>query len=204
MENKRSIIISALIGLVVLALIIGTIYYLIRFITSRPGTQTTRTPNPTAFTTSPTPIKVESPAPGEPTSPSTTTPANTKSFQGRGFTFNYPANWGILTCNNSGNFELDPINSRDQLKVACDYALKPITVLVNSQTCTGGENINKGGVLFNKITNRTSTGIEYKWCTKTNPPLEISHRVSSNNGRATSRQDFSAQVEEMIGRIKFQ
>lgn len=207
MEDRRSVIISAIIGILVLALIIGVIIYLIRFITNRPPTNPTPTPRPSVTvrpSNQPTPTASQNPNP-DPTVPGATTPptTDTKKYPGSGFEINYPANWGILTCNNSANFEFDPTNPADFKGVACEYALKPITILVGSNSCQDGESVTKGGVSFTKIKKTTSTGVNYKWCTQTTPALEITHRVSSQDGRAKSTQDFSAQVEELISRIRF-
>lgn len=204
MEDRRSIIISAIIGILVLALIIGVIIYLIRFILNRPDAPgETPEPEPTIEeSVEPSPSR----NPGSTARPSGTSTPNSglTVYKGQGFEVSYPRNWGILTCNNSQNIEFDPNSSQDMLKVSCDVAQKPITVLVNSGSCGGGESGSKGGVNFVKSKRQTANFLSYKWCLKTTPALEISHRVAQDGGRAVSRQDLSAQVEEMIGRIKFQ
>src|SRR3989344_6814949 len=205
MEDRRSVIISAIIGILVLALIIGVIIYLIRFILNRPSNPgQTPEPEPTIEeSTQPNPSKT--PRSSASPRPSGTATPNTglTVYKGEGFEISYPRNWGILTCSNSQNIEFDPNSSQDQLKVYCDVAQKPITVLVNSNTCSGGENGSKGGINFVKTKKQTAQFLSYKWCLKTTPALEVSHRVSDSGGRATSKQDFSAQIEELISRIKF-
>jgi hypothetical protein len=202
MEDRRSVIISAIIGILVLALIIGVIVYLIRFITNRPGGAPTPRPSAT-INVSGQPDQTDDDTEPEPgvTNPPTT---GTKKFTSpRGFEITYPANWGILTCNNSNNIEFDPTTSTDQPGVSCDRALKPVTVLVGVSSCQGGESVNKGGVIFTRQKTQIADGVSYKWCTQTNPTLEITHRVSQSGSRATSKQDFSATVEDMISRIRF-
>jgi hypothetical protein len=43
----------------------------------------------------------------------------------------------------------------------------------------------------------------YEWCTKTVPALYITHRVSNDGSPATSKEDFSKQVEDMIMKLTF-
>lgn len=208
MEDRRSIIISAIIGIIVLLLIVGTIIYLIRFIFNRPQSTSVGTPTPRTVFNSPVPegsapIVVRTPVPSATSLPGRSVPGGTKTFKGTGFEINYPQSWGILTCANSSNIEFDPTRSTDQLRVVCDFAVKPVTVIVGSTSCVAGENVNKGGVIFTKEVKQVSTGVNYKWCTQTNPPLEITHRVSSAGGRATSTQDFSNEIEDMISKISF-
>lgn len=199
MEDRRSVIISAIIGILVLTLIIGVIIYLIRFILNRQAPVNRPTPTPIVNVT-PTPVVLRSPTP---IPASSSIPSNVKRFQGNGFEVFYPNNWGILACGNSANFELDPTSSQEIRNAVCDYARKPVTFLVGENSCVGGENGQKGGILFSKIVKETEVGVNYKWCTKTTPPLEITHRVSSAGGRATSAQDYSSQVEELISKLRF-
>ena len=62
-------------------------------------------------------------------------PGNMKSHTSDlGLTINYPKSWGILTCSNSYNFELDPTNGTDMLNMMCNDAMKPISVIINNST----------------------------------------------------------------------
>lgn len=206
MEDKRSVIISAIVGIVVLALIIGVIIYLIRFITNRSGASLRPTPQVSATVEDngdQMQLGDETDQPNPEPNASNPPAAGTKKYQGRGFEIVYPSNWGLLSCKNSTNVELDPTNPADQKNVNCDYAIKSVTILVGSNSCQGGENVNKGGVIFTREKKQTSTGVNYKWCTQTNPTLEITHRVSNDESRATSKQDFAGQVEDLISRIRF-
>lgn len=210
-DRRRALIVTAIVLLVLIALIVGIVWYLIQFIRSRQTSLPTvsRTPAPTTtsvplaspesfpvtggVTSTPTPVPVVSP--NVQTSP-------TKTYNGQGFQLVYPREWGLLTCTNSQNIEFDPANSTDQ-KISCDRAIKPITVLVNSSNCPGGQTVNLGGVQAVKVVTQVQGGVNYKWCVRTGIPLEISHRVSPQGGRASSVDDFSAQIEQMIANFRF-
>lgn len=204
-DRARTLIITTLILLIIIGLIAGIIFYVTRLIKSRQSitnpTQTRGTISVATPTQTPARIQGSTPSPTQQPAAQVPTSANTKVFKGQGFELFYPKNWGLLTCTNSQNFELDPENSTDQ-KVACDVALKPVTVLVGSSECQG-QTIVKGGVTFTKQENKTDSGVDYTWCTKSTPALEVSHRVSPANGRATSTKDFSKEIEEMISKIRF-
>lgn len=194
-DRTRTLIVSVLVLIIILALIGGAIFYVGRIIRGRQSGSILRgSPNPS--------VVVPSPSPS-----STLTEGNfevgTKSHKRAGFEVFYPQNWGLLTCKNSQNFELDPTSSTDQLGINCDVALKPITVLVGNNNCSGGETLDKGGVKFIKIRTVVGATVSYKWCTQTIPNLEISHRVSPADDQATSKKDFSKQIEEMISKIRF-
>ena len=124
--------------------------------------------------------------------------ASTTLYKGNGFTLRYPKNWGILTCNNSDNFELDPTNPADQIGVTCERALKPITVIVGKKAQCQGDMVTLGNVKVIKSKIMDDNGTDYRWCTQTVPDLDITHRVSKTPSRATSKQDYSAAVEQMI------
>lgn len=204
-DRVRTLIVTAIILLIILGLIIGAIYLIGRIIQNRKG-QTFPSPTPiTTTTNSPLPTILPTVYPSVSSSPhatNTPVPNNTKVYQGAGFSIYYPANWGLLTCNNSQNFELDPINSADQLNISCDYARKPISVIVNSNNCQGS-NVTLGNITVNKQVDSAGTYKRYKWCAQTTPKLEFSERVSPNGERATSKNDFSTQVETLIKSLRF-
>lgn len=199
MDQRRAIIAVAIVILLILIIIGGTIFYLARVFNS--GHQTTN--NSRVVTSSSTPVPTTSN--GATSLPSTNngttnTPGNTalKAYQGQNFQLQYPAGWGLLTCTNSNNFEFDPYNSQDT-RIVCDRSVKPITVLVNKSPCVGGDVIKINGVTATKVVDRSPGEIDYEWCTQTNPPLDITERVSAGGSRATAPGDFSIQVEKMIG-----
>lgn len=154
------------------------------------GSQPTRsTSNPTA-------------APASPSAPrSVVTADNMKMVEIKGVSFKYPQNFGLLTCTNSSNFEFDPYSNADQ-RVSCDRAQKPITVLVGSvQVCPGNiVNLGRLQVVKNRVEN--ARGVDYRWCfSHSGSHFDITHRVSQSGARATSKDDFSAQIEQMITNI---
>lgn len=200
-DRARTLIITTLILLIILGLVAGIIFYVTRLIKSRQSTTNPTQTRGTISVSSPTPARIQGSTPAPTQQASAQAPANTKVFKGQGFELYYPKNWGLLTCTNSQNFELDPENGTDQ-KVACDVALKPVTILVGSSECQG-QTIDKGGVTFTKQENKTDNGVDYTWCTKSTPALEVSHRVSPANGRATSTKDFSKEIEDMISKLRF-
>ncbi|MDO8498483.1 MAG: hypothetical protein Q7S44_01735 [bacterium] len=124
----------------------------------------------------------------------------TKSFTGEGFTLKYPTSWGLLTCSNSQNFELDPTSSQDIKGVVCDMAVKPVTFLISStRAACQGETVTLGSnqVVKSKITARGDTN--YRWCLMVgSKSFDVTHRVSPSGSRATSKDDFSSQIEEVI------
>ncbi len=216
MESRKGIIIGIAAFLIVLLLIGGSIYYLTRILRKTSTTVTTSTP---IVTSSPTATpkgniisnlfkkKTPNPTP-KPTSNTTlgssAVSGNAPLYQGQGFKINYPDHWGILTCTTSQNFEFDPYNAAKQ-SASCDYAVKPITVLVDSGYSCSGNPVNIGGKQVIKSVKQAvlqETGhlvTEYNWCfNQGGRNIFISHRVSPNNGLATSKDDFSYQVEQLI------
>lgn len=195
-QRTRYIVIGGVVLLFVAAILV-TIFYLGRVYRS-----TTNTPRETDNPLSQLPVASPS---ATITSPGGVTAAvgNTKLYAGQGFSLSYPSNWGLLTCSNSQNFEFDPTTGADLKNVVCDVAVKPITVLVvNRLNCTG-ETITLGS---NKVVkSKTTSGgdTNYRWCvTVGNKAFDITHRVSSAGSRATSKDDYSAQIEQMIQTIK--
>ena len=180
------------------AIIVGTIIYI------RSGSSTDNS-NPHVFTSSPAPSLPATAA--IPTfSSSSAAPAadpNTKVYSGSGFQVRYPKAWGLLTCSNSSNFELDPTSSADQLKVPCSRATKPITVIVGSKSACPGQVETLGSLRVTKSVDPSGGRTDYRWCTQTNPVLDITTRYSTSGGAATATTDYSAQVEQMISGITF-
>lgn len=132
--------------------------------------------------------------------------SNTKIYQGNSFSLRIPKNWGILSCGNSENFEFDPLNSTDIKNVACDTAVKPITILVANRLNCRGEIIKIGERQVTKSKELSNSTISYRWCipfsNESKKGLDITHRVTSSGLRASSTQDFSQKIEEIIVSIK--
>lgn len=219
MDQRRTLVVTGLALILVLAIIIGTIYFLTRFIQNRQESTTSGDVFPTASIDENVPIfgdasSTPSATATEGTSQNNNTGSNSNAGQangvapdqevhiGQGFRLEYPSAWGILTCNNSQNFEFDPTSNTDQRGVRCEVAQKPVTVMVGSNTCQG-ETVTLGDVRVVKQKRTSGSYIQYKWCTQTTPRLEISHRVSPGGERATSVQDYSSQIEEMIKNLRF-
>lgn len=201
-ERSKTLIITAIVLILILAIIFGVIFSVIRIIQGNRNPFQTRSTTPQQ-TVSPSP-ETNLPATGRESTPIPTQESNPnfKTYSGQGFSLLYPKDWGLLTCNNSQNIEFDPTQGADQLNLACDIALKPITILVGGSGCQGGETMDKGGVTFIKQKTDVEGGINYRYCIQTNPSLEITHRVSSIGGRAISKEDFSTQIEEMISQVR--
>lgn len=197
MEDKtRALIVTGAVLLLILALIIAAIFYLIRFIQGRQaGITATNTQNSINFSPSPEADGVIS---------NGSAPVNQgdfKTYNGTGFQLSYAKNWGILTCSNSQNVEFDPTNGTDQLKVACDYAQKPITVIVGAQ-CEG-QTTQIGTMQVVKSQKQLSQGTEKAWCVKTGGSnLLFTNRVSGNEVRGYGKEDQTSAIEQMISRIK--
>lgn len=197
MESKKPIIIAAVIALVVAGIIVGAIVYL----TGLLRTRTTTTPN--VVTSSPSSVITSENNAARPSStPAPTLPSNMKIVGIAGFTMTYPSTWGKLSCSNSSNIEFDPYNATDQT-ATCDFAVKPITVLVAPRLSCAGETVTLGNNRVVRTKTQTQTGMDYRWCVYGNGMnLDITHRVSSTGSRATSKDDFSKQVEEMISSLR--
>lgn len=194
------LVILVTIGVLIVAIVLGTIFYLGKIFQSR-----SRGTNNSILSTLPiaTPSGTLSIPSGAQSFGQTVPAADMKTYQGSGFTLKYPKNWGLLTCNNSRNIELDPINGQDIKNVICDYAVKPITILAGNHLVCQGESVTLG---TNKVIKSKSIGqngdISYHWCVNIgNQGLDISHRVSSSGDRATSKIDFSTQIEQVISTI---
>lgn len=197
--ERKSLVATALVGLVVLAIIIGSIYYLIQFIRNR---NTTNVAN-NQITASATPSPVGDVAVNVNQGNTAPISGDLKSFNEGDFQIAYPKNWGVLTCSNSSNVELDPTNGQDNLKIACSTAVKPVTIIKDATGCPNGELIDLGTFKVSRTKATEGGYTRYEWCTKTVPALYITHRVSDDNSPATSKEDFSKQVEDMIAKLSF-
>lgn len=126
-----------------------------------------------------------------------------KYYQGENFNLNFPKTWGLLTCVNSQNFEFDPTNNTDIKNVVCDRAVKPVTVLITNRLNCRGEVIKIGEKQVTKFKEVNGGDTNYRWCVQVgNRGFDFTHRVSLSGSRATSSQDFSAEVEQIIATIK--
>jgi len=124
-------------------------------------------------------------------------------FTGDGFSLELPTGWGILTCSNSDNFELDPTDSSDSKNISCDRAVKPVTILVGESLSCQGDSVTLGGHSVVKSKNTIDDYTNYRWCVNVGrKSLDISHRVSATGLQASSPTDYSTLVEQMITTIK--
>lgn len=198
-ERARVLLVTGSVLLVLLAIISGTIFYFAKGFQNR---KTGNQPNAAKPSASVTAKPSLSPLPDS--QQTVGGMPGTKIYQGAGFQFFYPEKWGLLTCSNSQNIELDPANSTDFKNAKCEVAQKPVTVLVGSTNCNkdSAETITLGGVPVIRSKTSTTGYTKYRWCI-VRPALDITHRVSSDNSPATSKDDFSAQVEEMISKMRF-
>jgi hypothetical protein len=247
MSERRTLIVTGIVVVLIIALILGVVWYLINFIrnrqtgsetatsdifprstssievssapTSSPLYSSTPIPSPTPFkgtnaTPSPRPTPTPVATPVVTPRPTSTTVASspvptanpnnpaTKIFNAQGVTVTYPKTWGLLTCNNSSNFELDPNNGTEQLNFNCNFAVKPITFIVGPKTCTG-QTITLGNTKVIKSVRQGTKGTIYEWCTQTTPELSITHRTAATNQPGYSVTNFSAEVENIITNLKF-
>ncbi len=197
-ERAKVLLITGSVLLILLAIISGTIFYFVKGFQNRKTGNQSNTAKPSA-----TAVAKSSLAP----SPSLQTNGKmpgTKTYRGAGFQIFYPEKWGLLTCGNSLNFELDPTNSTDIKSVKCEVAQKPMTILTDVTTCLkdSTETVNLGDIQVIRSKASIAGYTKYHWCIL-KPPLDITHRVSSDNSPASSRDDFSTQIEELISKIRF-
>lgn len=215
-QQQRSLVFTAAVGLIILAIIVGSIYYLVKFIQGRVATsRQSPTPSVQEFAEGTPSGSIQgqtitiSPAPQGQASATQTQPQavgnpgpDKKVFNGGDFQFVYPKSWGMAACANSKNVEFDPTNPTDS-KISCDTALKPVTILVGEVAGCEGQTQKIGNVDVVKSQDTDGNYTRYQWCTKTTPVFNITHRVSQGGERATSKQDFSKQIEEMIANLSF-
>ncbi len=195
MDQRKVLVLAGILGVLIIAIIIGTIIY----VTHNSSISSTV---PTIVTSSPLPLPSSSIPVSSPAPRASSAPSNIKTYNGTGFQVQYPNTWGLLTCSNSNSFELDPANSIDQIKVSCNAAVKSVTILVHQVSCSG-QTVKLGNVSVIKSVDPSGGRTDYRWCTQTNPMLDISHRFSPSGGTATSTTDYSSQVEDMISKIYF-
>jgi len=193
--KTRSIVVGA-IALIILASLLGSIYYL-----TKVSKKITPTQNSTDSLSR---LPVSSVSSSPKTGGSNTADNTTKLFVGQNVLFNYPKNWGLLTCSNSNNFEFDPLNGTDVKNVVCDVAIKPITILVGSNQACDGEKVKIGNLEVTKSKTELGSGdINYRWCVSVGDKnWDITHRVSASGSRATSTEDFSKAVEDLISKLQ--
>lgn len=220
-QQQRSLVFTAAVGLIILAIIVGSIYYLVKFIQGRVSNskQTAQVEEQVASGSAniggsfePQTINFSSTAPqsgtsSNPSQPGTSAntqnpPSGKKVYKADDFQLAYPNNWGVLRCSNSQNFEFDPQSPTDS-SLSCDLATKPITVVVADIRGCQGEASKVGNLDVVKSQASEDGYTKYQWCTKTTPVLNITHRVSQNGETATSKQDFSKQVEDIIANLSF-
>lgn len=230
-QQQRSLFFTAAVGLIILAIIVGSIYYLVKFIQTR--VSSSKQPQASVETiaeASPSPvlenIQGEQVIPqntiqpvqgsiqsGASTARPTLTPTpetkggitiagDRKVFNSGSFQLSYLKAWGLLACTNSNNIELDPKSSADS-KITCNYSVKPITILVGDNSGCTGDTANIGNVPVLRSKQSDAGYTKYQWCTKTVPVLNITHRVSPGNDPASSKEDYSKQIEEMISKLTF-
>jgi hypothetical protein len=217
-QQQRSLIFTAAVGLIILAIIVGSIYYLVKFIQGRVATNSTPIPAATEIAEDfavPSSTTIDGgvmpassaqgnqiPSTGNSQPAASAAPSDKKIYDGGNFQMAYPKNWGLLKCSNSLNIEFDPANGADT-SIACDTATKPVTVIVSDVRGCEGQTTKIGNVDVVKVQESEAGDNYYQWCTKTTPVLNISHRVSPQVKTGFSTQDFSRQIEEMIASLSF-
>lgn len=188
MDQKTRAILLGGVALLILAATFGIIFYLGK--ASRNKTPESSQANLNSLST----------LPQIATSPAPTTAPENKTFIGEGFNLKYPGSWGLLTCSNSQSFELDPLSGQEIKGVVCDFAVKPATfiVAISKPACTG-ETIVLGSNQVTRSKTASNGDTTYRWClTVAGKNFDISHRVSQSGSRATSKNDLSSQIEEVI------
>ena len=198
MDQRKVLILAGVLGVLLLIIIIGTVAY----ISSSRSTSPQNTQK--IVTSSPLPIPSTATSGSNPAGSVSNTKGNFKTYSGTGFSVRYPKTWGLLTCSNSKDFEFDPVNGTDQLKVVCNKALKPITVIVHTTpvSCLGSKQT-FGSVTTTKAVDSGAPFTDYRYCTQTTPQLDISTRYSPNGGTAVATTDYSSQVEQLISNVSF-
>lgn len=198
MEDRKTLIVAGVIAVIALVLLGGLIFYLVKAFVGGSSSSSSTT---NITTSSPIPNTGYTPSQGNQASPA---PSNTKTYNGSNFQLSYPSSWGLLTCSNSANFELDPTSGVDQ-KIGCTEAIKPVTIMVGNSLGCGGTTMSLGNnsVLYSKQTDSNGY-ISYQWCTQNSPEvINFTERVSPNNDKATSVRDYSTEVQQIISSLKF-
>lgn len=205
MEITSKTIITAVVCVVLIAVILSGIFYLLKN-SKQIIPSADKNSNPLAklgvVTNSPTPTSVSNNAP-LPVINNQTTAINAKTYQGSNFVINYPQKWGIVTCNNSQNLELDPYNSNDLKNYTCDRAIKPITILVsNSALSCPGETVKIGNNMVTKSKTETANWLKNRWCVNKNGvSFDITNRINSQGILGTGKDDFSSEIEKIINSL---
>lgn len=181
-DQKRIVMIAGGIILFLLIVILGTTFYL------KSNTKNRESLN-------------ETPA-SQPSGQSQHPLVDNKVYKDLGFDLYYPASWGLLTCNNSKNIEFNPENDTDQIGVSCNRAVWPITVLVGEGFPCQGEAVKLGSLDAVRLKTAQDGYNAYEWCVKSKPELNITHRVSEIEAPYSSKNDFSAQIEQVISGIR--
>lgn len=207
MEITTKTIIFAFISVILIAAILGGVFYLLKnskqlnfnsnktaSISSLPVIQATPTPTPGSANLTQTQNQNQT---------STVNTQSTKTYQGQNFILKYPADWGILTCSNSKNIEFDPYNKNDLINYSCDSAIKPITILVSSQPIScPGDVVKIGENSATKSITQTANWIKNRWCVNKNGVnLDIINRVAPTGIAGTGKDDFSKQIEQIISNL---
>lgn len=195
MDQRLRLIVFGAAALIILAVVLWGIILMVRNSQSQEGIPSENTTDLSSR------LPVVSSTPST-TNAATSPPPGMKSYTGQGFSLNYPEKWGLLTCANSQSFELDPVNGSDIKDVICDEALKPVTILLADRLSCPGEAVTLGR--HQAVRSKVSSGSDtnYRWCVAVGgKALDITHRVSPTGSRATSKDDYSAAVEEMIKAI---
>lgn len=215
-QQQRGLIFTAAVGLIILAIIVGSIYYLVKFIQGRvasnkqvPQASVSQIAEDFAVASNSGQVITQAGSPrpsgasqAQPPQSAVVPQSDKKSYNAGDFQISFAKNWGLVKCNNSKNIELDPTNPQDQ-SIACDVATKPITMVVSDIHGCEGQTVKIGNIEVVKSQASEGGYTKYQWCTKTSPVLNITHRVSNGGERATSKDDFSRQVEEIISTLSF-
>lgn len=201
MEITSKTIIMAIVSVVIIALILSGIFYLLKNSKQLVGSKNS---NPLeklgVVTANPSPTSSEEnglPITGNQTA---VTSVDTKTYKGENFVLKYPQNWGILTCSDSKNIELDPYHSEDQLNYFCDRAIKPITILVSSNALDcSGETVQIGNNSVIRSKTETAYWFKNRWCiNKNGVSFDITNRINSQSITGTGKDDFSSEIEKII------
>lgn len=187
-DRLKSWIVTCMVLFVIIGLLLGGVFFLLKYIRAKGGSSAGDN------------TKVVKISPSPSLTPGSTVIDTFKTYKDNGFELKYPKSWGLLTCNNSKNIEFDPINPTDFVNVACEKAQKPVTVLAGNKNCKG-EAIKLGKTEVIRSKESIPGFTKYRWCINLpagGPALDITHRVSSDGSRATSKEDFSSLVEKII------
>lgn len=204
MEITSKTIIFTIISVILVAAILGGVFYLLK--NSKQlnfGNKQASISGLPVIQLSPTPTAGAGSVAQNQTTLPITPASGTKTYQGQDFILKYPDNWGILTCSDSRNIEFDPYNKNDLINYPCDSAIKPITVLVNNQqSICPGEVVKIGNNNATKSKTETAYWTTSRWClSKNGVSLDITNRVAPTGITGTGKDDFSKQIEQIVSSI---